>query len=158
MAVVAGAKNFAKFGLMSRLYCCQKTQNAWQVGLNYLVQEKIRNIILSVNLKLRKIQSTINTLFDKNSFYGDRGWPVMSIRSSMKKSINLIKYNDEKFARLVSHVISPHIVGIVITAVYGLENAYGYGRALALYLLEKGYLVKDVNPALSYAQRMIQCK
>lgn len=44
--------------------------------------------------------------------------------------------------------------GIVLTAAYGLENAYGYGRALALYLLEKGYLVKDVNPALSYAQRM----
>lgn len=44
--------------------------------------------------------------------------------------------------------------GIVLTAVYGLENAYGYGRALALYLLEKGYVVKDVNPALSYAQRM----
>lgn len=42
----------------------------------------------------------------------------------------------------------------MLTAVYGLENAYGYGRALALYLLEKGYVVKDVNPALSYAQRM----
>ncbi|MDF2474279.1 MAG: transposase [Anaerocolumna sp.] len=31
--------------------------------------------------------------------------------------------------------------GIVLTPAYGLENAYGYGRAL-------------VNPALSYAQRM----
>ena len=39
------------------------------------------------------------------------------------------------------------------TAVYGLENAYGYGRALAVWLLEKGYTVKDVNTALSYAQR-----
>ena len=37
--------------------------------------------------------------------------------------------------------------------VYGLENAYGYGRALAVWLIEKGYQVKDVNPALSYAQR-----
>ena len=39
------------------------------------------------------------------------------------------------------------------TAVYGLKNAYGYGRALAVWLLEKGCAVKDVNTALSYAQR-----
>ncbi len=38
------------------------------------------------------------------------------------------------------------------TVVYGLENAYGYGRALAVWLLEKGHAVKDVNTALSYAQ------
>lgn len=38
-------------------------------------------------------------------------------------------------------------------AVYGLENAYGYGRTLAVWLIQKGYLVKDVNPALSFAQR-----
>lgn len=39
------------------------------------------------------------------------------------------------------------------TPVYGLENAYGYGRTLAVWLLEKGCIVKDVNTALSYAQR-----
>ncbi len=39
------------------------------------------------------------------------------------------------------------------TAVYGLENAYGYGHTLAVWLLEKGHAVKDVNTALSYAQR-----
>ena len=39
------------------------------------------------------------------------------------------------------------------TVVYGLENAYGHGRALAVWLLEKGWAVKDVNTALSYAQR-----
>ncbi|MBP3702068.1 MAG: IS110 family transposase [Lachnospiraceae bacterium] len=38
-------------------------------------------------------------------------------------------------------------------AVYGLENAYGYGRSLAVWLIEKGCIVKDVNPALSFAQR-----
>ena len=38
-------------------------------------------------------------------------------------------------------------------AVYALENAYGYGRALAVWLIKKGYIVKDVNPALSYAYR-----
>ena len=40
-----------------------------------------------------------------------------------------------------------------MTAVYGLENAYGYGRTLAVWLLEKGCIVKDVNTALSYAWR-----
>jgi len=43
--------------------------------------------------------------------------------------------------------------GIALEPVYGLENAYGYGRSLALYLLDNNYKVKDVNPALSYAQR-----
>lgn len=36
--------------------------------------------------------------------------------------------------------------------VFGLENAYGYGRALAVWLLDKGYLVKDVNTAISHRQ------
>lgn len=39
------------------------------------------------------------------------------------------------------------------SAVYGLENAYGYGRTLAVWLIEKGLIVKDVNTALSFAQR-----
>lgn len=38
-------------------------------------------------------------------------------------------------------------------AIYGLENAYGYGRSLAVWLIERGNIVKDVNTALSFAQR-----
>ncbi len=37
--------------------------------------------------------------------------------------------------------------------VFALENSYGYGRALAACLLKRDYIVKDVNPALSYAYR-----
>lgn len=37
--------------------------------------------------------------------------------------------------------------------IYGLENAYGYGRALAVWLLENGCIVKDINPALAFDQR-----
>ncbi|WOO35668.1 transposase [Anaerocolumna sp. AGMB13020] len=37
--------------------------------------------------------------------------------------------------------------------IYGLENAYGYGRSLAVWLIEKGYIVKDINPAMAYDQR-----
>ncbi|MGI8349240.1 IS110 family transposase [Niallia circulans] len=40
-----------------------------------------------------------------------------------------------------------------ITPVYGLEDVNGYGRSLAVYLLERGYIVKSVNPSLSYAER-----
>ena len=36
--------------------------------------------------------------------------------------------------------------------VYGLENAYGYGRPLAVWLIDKGYFVKDVNTAISHRQ------
>lgn len=37
-------------------------------------------------------------------------------------------------------------------AVYGLENAYGYGRNLAKWLSDKGYIVKDVNLSLSHRE------
>ncbi|MEK8129905.1 IS110 family transposase [Paenibacillus filicis] len=39
------------------------------------------------------------------------------------------------------------------SAVYGLEDVGGYGRSLALYLTEKKYPVKEVNPALSASRR-----
>jgi len=41
-----------------------------------------------------------------------------------------------------------------LTPVFGLEDVGGFGRSLAVYLLEKGQTVKEVNSALSYAQRM----
>ncbi|WP_313585052.1 IS110 family transposase [Lacrimispora sp.] len=40
-----------------------------------------------------------------------------------------------------------------LSPIYGLENAYGYGRALAVWLIEKGCIVKDINPALAFDQR-----
>jgi len=45
-----------------------------------------------------------------------------------------------KLVRKVSWYLSENL-----TPVYGLENAYGYGRALAVWLLEHEYIVKDVN-------------
>lgn len=39
--------------------------------------------------------------------------------------------------------------GVEVEAFYCLENAYGYGRALAVWLIDKDYVVKDVKPALS---------
>ena len=38
--------------------------------------------------------------------------------SSIKNSIAVIKDNDEAIARWISHVISPHVVGVVMTALF----------------------------------------
>jgi transposase len=40
-----------------------------------------------------------------------------------------------------------------MTPVFGLEDVGGYGRALAAFLVDHGQTVKEVNPALSYAER-----
>ena len=54
------------------------------------------------------------------------------------------------FPKLVTKVKKCNTDGKEV--VYGLENAYGYGRALAVWLIDKGYLVKDVNTAISHQQ------
>lgn len=40
-----------------------------------------------------------------------------------------------------------------ITPVFGLEDVGGYGRSLAVFLIENKHIVKEVNSALSYAKR-----
>ncbi|WP_210364504.1 IS110 family transposase [Bacillus sp. REN3] len=40
-----------------------------------------------------------------------------------------------------------------LTPVFGLEDVGGYGRSLAQFLTDHGKVVKEVNPALSYAER-----
>ena len=52
------------------------------------------------------------------------------------------------FPKLVAKVKKCNTDGKTI--VFGLENAYG--RALAVWLIDKGYLVKDVNTAISHRQ------
>lgn len=43
-----------------------------------------------------------------------------------------------------------------LTPVFGLEDVGGYGRSLAQFLTDHGKVVKEVNPALSYAERKSQ--
>lgn len=54
------------------------------------------------------------------------------------------------FPKLVTKVKKCNTDGKAV--VYGLENAYGYGRPLSVWLIDKGYLVKDVNTAISHRQ------
>lgn len=37
--------------------------------------------------------------------------------------------------------------------IFGLEDTKGYGRSLAVFLVEKGFIVKEVNASLSKAER-----
>ncbi len=45
-----------------------------------------------------------------------------------------------------------------ITVVFGLEDVGGYGRALAKYLVDHEQVVKEVNPALSFLERIKEGK
>ncbi|MBM7570653.1 transposase [Aquibacillus albus] len=55
------------------------------------------------------------------------------------------------FPSLLEYVNKYLIEGL--TPVFGLEDVGGYGRDLALYLIEQGYIVKFVNSSLSNAER-----
>lgn len=64
----------------------------------------------------------------------------------------VIENKPVEFEKLVKRV-NKKALTLGLTPVYGLENAYGHGRSLAVFLIEKGCVVKDVNPALAYDRR-----
>ena len=62
-----------------------------------------------------------------------------------------IENKPSDFTRLMNKV--KKIAG-KLTPVYGLEDVHGYGRSLAVFLIERGMIVKEVNSALSFMERM----
>jgi membrane-associated phospholipid phosphatase len=78
---------------------------------------------------------------------------VLSVRPSIKNSLNLIKNNDEAIARWISHVISPHIVGVVITSVMALQYSPDPLKAL-LWLA--GLIPLLVLPPLGYLMMLVR--
>ncbi|AYE33992.1 IS110 family RNA-guided transposase [Clostridium septicum] len=62
-----------------------------------------------------------------------------------------IENKPSDFTRLMNKV--KKIAGKLIP-VYGLEDVHGYGRSLAVFLIERGMIVKEVNSALSFMERM----
>jgi transposase len=62
-----------------------------------------------------------------------------------------IENKPSDFIRLMNKVNK--IAGKLIP-VYGLEDVHGYGRSLAIFLIERGMIVKEVNSALSFMERM----
>lgn len=69
-----------------------------------------------------------------------------------KLDVIVIENKPSKFNKLAKRV-NKKAAALGLSPIYGLENAYGYGRSLAVWLIEKGYTVKDVNPSLAYDQR-----
>jgi len=64
----------------------------------------------------------------------------------------VIENKPSEFVKLAKKV-NKKAIALNLSPIYGLENAYGYGRSLTVWLIENGYAVKDVNPALAYDQR-----
>jgi transposase len=62
-----------------------------------------------------------------------------------------IENKPSDFTRLMNKV---NKIAGNLTPVYGLEDVHGYGRSLAVFLIERGMIVKEVNSALSYMKRM----
>ncbi len=60
----------------------------------------------------------------------------------------------QDFSKLISFVKKHTVQGI--TPIFGLEDVLGNGRELAIFLLEKNYKVKYVNPSLSQSERKNQ--
>jgi transposase len=55
------------------------------------------------------------------------------------------------FPKLINKA-KKHAKGLI--PIFGLEDVGGFGRSLAVFLLDKGQIVKEVNSALSHSQRM----
>lgn len=62
-----------------------------------------------------------------------------------------IENKPSDFTRLMNKV---NKIAGKLTPVYGLEDVHGYGRSLAVFLIERGMIVKEVNSALSFMERM----
>ena len=67
-----------------------------------------------------------------------------------------IQNNLKGFQRLTTYVekCQKKLLNEKLTPLYGLEDVTHFGRNLAIYLLEKEHIVKEVNSALSYMERM----
>lgn len=72
--------------------------------------------------------------------------------SSIKNSLTVIKNNDEAIARWISNVISPHIVGVVITSVVSIRYSNNPLEILQWLLL---LLPLIVIPPLAYLMWLV---
>ena len=55
------------------------------------------------------------------------------VQASIRKSVNIIKNNDKAIARWISHIMSPHIVGIVLVSTMAVQFSDD-PRSIALWL------------------------
>lgn len=105
-----------------------------------------------------RVPSTLNVQRRENMLYvgidlhKETHTAVMVNCWNEKLEVVVIDNKPSEFKKLADRVNrKAHNLGL--NPIYGLENAYGYGRSLAVWLIEKNYVVKDINPALAYDQR-----
>ena len=100
----------------------------------------------------RELQKRENLLYVGIDLHKESHTAVMVNCWNEKLEVVVIENKPSEFKKLAEKVNrkSNHLG---LEPIYGLENAYGYGRSLAVWLIEKGYIVKDINPALAYNQR-----
>ena len=100
----------------------------------------------------RELQKRENLLYVGIDLHKESHTAVMVNCWNEKLEVVVIENKPSEFKKLAEKVNrkSNHLG---LEPIYGLENAYGYGRSLAVWLIEKGYIVKDINPALAYDQR-----
>ena len=100
----------------------------------------------------RVLQKRKNLLYVGIDLHKESHTAVMVNCWNEKLEVVVIENKPSEFKKLAEKVNrkSNHLG---LEPIYGLENAYGYGRSLAVWLIEKGYIVKDINPALAYDQR-----
>ncbi|WP_339061220.1 IS110 family transposase [Tepidibacillus marianensis] len=98
------------------------------------------------------MQKRENYLYVGMDLHKDTHTAVLVNCWNEKLDVIVIENKPSEFIKLARKV-DKTALKLGLSPIYGLENAYGYGRSLAVWLIEKGYTVKDVNPSLAYDQR-----
>ena len=98
------------------------------------------------------MQKRENYLYVGMDLHKDTHTAVLVNCWNEKLDVIVIENKPSEFNKLAKK-IDKAALRLNLLPIYGLENACGYGRSLAVWLIEKGYLVKDVNPSLAYNQR-----
>jgi membrane-associated phospholipid phosphatase len=75
------------------------------------------------------------------------------VRASIRKSVNIIKENDRAIARWVSHIMSPHVVGIVLISTLAYQFS---DNPLSVMLWLAVVLPLLVVPPLIYLLWLVQ--
>lgn len=78
---------------------------------------------------------------------------VAVVMDCWRKKVDEIKFENKPAAFSTFLLAVYQHVADDLTPIFGLEDVGGYGRALAKYLTDHAQIVKEVNPALSYAER-----
>ena len=87
------------------------------------------------------MQKRENYLYVGMDLHKDTHTAVLVNCWNEKLDVIVIENKPSEFNKLAKRV-NRMAVKLGLSPIYGLENAYGYGRSLAVWLIEKGYIEK----------------